>query len=168
MLQCSRMLKVCAFKQIVPLHLWAQHSLHWLKYSIEYYTMVKTNGYICWCQCLWSVLLNIMIQGLQCLDWRIVWLLMGHDGAFLEHSTREGQSSGSNIWRGHLCKAHGKSGVLCCDSVTGITRLLLHEHPFLTQPPTHFTTNSFWFTATFSIFFIHSVHVVGGVFMWVV
>ena len=60
-----------------------------------------------------------MIVGLQCLDPRSVWLLMGHDGAFLEHSTCEGQSSGSSVWRGHLCKTHGEINVLYIDSLTG-------------------------------------------------
>lgn len=55
-----------------------------------------------------ACLLNVLILGLQCLDARSVWLLMGHDGTFLEHSTRAGQSSGSSIWRGHLHQAHSK------------------------------------------------------------
>ena len=57
------------------------------------------------------VFFNIMILGLQCLDARSVWLLVGHDGTFLEHSTRAGQSSGSSFWRGHLHQAYSKINV---------------------------------------------------------
>ena len=53
------------------------------------------------------------------MDPRSVWLLMGYDGAFLEHSTCACQSSGSSIWGGHLCKTHGKINVLLIDSVIG-------------------------------------------------
>ena len=50
-----------------------------------------------------------LMSGLQCMDPGTVWIFMGHDGAFLEHSTRQGQSSGPGVRRGHLYKALGKN-----------------------------------------------------------
>lgn len=73
----------------------------------------------------------VMILGLQCLDPRPVWLLMGHDGTFLEHSTCAGQSSGSSIWRGHLHQTYGKSYISFVEyllSVTGITNRIGQDY----------------------------------------
>lgn len=73
----------------------------------------------------------VMILGLQCLDPRPVWLLMGHDGTFLEHSTCAGQSSGSSIWRGHLHQTYGKSYISFVEyllSVTGITNRISQDY----------------------------------------
>ena len=50
-----------------------------------------------------------LMSGLQCMDPGTVWIFMGHDGTFLEHSTCQGQSSGPGVWRGHLYKALGKN-----------------------------------------------------------
>ena len=55
------------------------------------------------------LLTMFLIAGVQCLDPRSVWLLMGHDGAFLEYSTCQGQSSGPGVWRSHLYKALGEN-----------------------------------------------------------